>query len=421
MPYNVFLTSDCNLDCPYCFAKEVLKEFPDEISVSDFKKIITFFHKSGRNEIALLGGEPTRHTRFSEIIDILVAKDFKFTVKSNCLWSSEIDNVLSKVDNDRVSYLLNINPPDFYAPEEYKKILDSISKIRDSRIVLSINIDKPDFKYDYILDIANEFDIKYLRWSFAHPIYGAKEKHEQVYFPIGDYHLIRARVLKIIEECSKSDIQTIGDHSVIRCMFSEEDVRRIGKWGGEINCKCEGTLDILPNLQIIYCLPMYSLFPTVFVNEFSNMDEVDLFFENRIKGLRGKSLPFNKCYSCEFFKSGVCHGGCIAHRQFSEKDLSEAIGNWTYINMKERVFHTSDKIQVLNDGKEMIVNKNNGNEFAINQDIAMLLELFDGESTLEKVINDFALMKKRSTKELIPAIDPFLEECKTFEILELVR
>ncbi|KPA10081.1 radical SAM domain-containing protein, partial [Candidatus Magnetomorum sp. HK-1] len=209
--------------------------------------------------------------------------------------------------------LLNINHPSKYLKKSWNQLLDNISVVCDKRIILSLNINKENFEYDYLLDIATKFDVKYIRWSFAHPIYKNTEKQfSQNYFPISRYKQITKRILNFIEKAGSLGIHTLGDHSVILCMFTPEEIDKIHLIGGELNSKCEGTIDILPDLQVIYCIPMYSFFPKVYLYEFSSLSEIDLYFESRIIPFRIESYPFTDCYKCEYSASGKCHGGCIA-------------------------------------------------------------------------------------------------------------
>ena len=68
---NILLTNVCNLQCPYCFANYYTHDIAEEITLESFKKALDFIASSNnQNEkIGLIGGEPTLHTQFGEILE----------------------------------------------------------------------------------------------------------------------------------------------------------------------------------------------------------------------------------------------------------------------------------------------------------------------------------------------------------------
>ena len=66
---NIFLTDRCNLHCPYCFANEFVNESFTEIDSEAYRKAVDFILDGGRrNSFGLIGGEPTTHSRFRDIL-----------------------------------------------------------------------------------------------------------------------------------------------------------------------------------------------------------------------------------------------------------------------------------------------------------------------------------------------------------------
>ena len=68
---NLAISTVCNQNCPYCFTVDYLnkagghREFLD---IDGFEKSLSFLERSGIEEIRLLGGEPTLHPQFIELI-----------------------------------------------------------------------------------------------------------------------------------------------------------------------------------------------------------------------------------------------------------------------------------------------------------------------------------------------------------------
>ena len=69
---NIIITNYCNLKCPYCFASEMLND-PNKknISESELKRILAWLEKSPPPSIGLIGGEPTLHPDFANILSIV--------------------------------------------------------------------------------------------------------------------------------------------------------------------------------------------------------------------------------------------------------------------------------------------------------------------------------------------------------------
>src|SRR3989338_1928218 len=71
---NLVVSGVCNLKCAYCFAGDYLcapsdSRAPAFISLDDFEARLDFLDRSGITEIRLIGGEPTLHPRFPELIE----------------------------------------------------------------------------------------------------------------------------------------------------------------------------------------------------------------------------------------------------------------------------------------------------------------------------------------------------------------
>ena len=80
---NYIITNNCNKGCPYCFAHENRVNDPNSfMSLEQFEKLIN----KSKSQVKLLGGEPTQHPQFKELIQLLVDKKRPFTLISNFLF-----------------------------------------------------------------------------------------------------------------------------------------------------------------------------------------------------------------------------------------------------------------------------------------------------------------------------------------------
>ena len=65
---NISLSSRCNLHCPYCFAHETMGAGSGDITLENFDAALEFLTRTGPVNIGLIGGEPTLHPHFDEIV-----------------------------------------------------------------------------------------------------------------------------------------------------------------------------------------------------------------------------------------------------------------------------------------------------------------------------------------------------------------
>lgn len=65
------ITNKCNLNCRTCYNRSGLNSKRKEISKNQLEDIIKLFSQYGLERLLLSGGEPTLHTEFDEILDLV--------------------------------------------------------------------------------------------------------------------------------------------------------------------------------------------------------------------------------------------------------------------------------------------------------------------------------------------------------------
>ena len=171
---NIMINEVCNLRCPYCFADEFVNKAPKEISTDDFHKAVEFALSSGNNErIGVIGGEPTLHSNFKELMTILIddPRVSDVTVFTN---GTRVDHYYNEFGHPKVHMLLNCNSPSNMGRTEFDKMcscIDALIKERHfkDRLTLGINMYKPDFEYEYIIELLKKYSLRSLRTSVSVP------------------------------------------------------------------------------------------------------------------------------------------------------------------------------------------------------------------------------------------------------------
>lgn len=80
---QIFITDKCNLKCPGCFARNVMRADGGFISVAEYERaVIQMFYKGGR-QVNMLGGEPLLHPELSTLIGINRIYGISTTIYTN--------------------------------------------------------------------------------------------------------------------------------------------------------------------------------------------------------------------------------------------------------------------------------------------------------------------------------------------------
>ena len=72
---NIAIINYCDLKCKYCFADDMIKEKSVTITLDDYRKILDFLSRTPKNHIGIIGGEPTLHPHFDDILKEFFKED----------------------------------------------------------------------------------------------------------------------------------------------------------------------------------------------------------------------------------------------------------------------------------------------------------------------------------------------------------
>ena len=158
--FNWNLVDWCNYSCSYCSAAEMMRETFDKVdSHSKYKLVLKRLEQVDTTfEVWLLGGEPTLHDHFLEIIDSLVAIE-------NCTLVTVFTNLsrpyhfYNKIRHPKVCITASFHP-EFYKDTFLEKCI----ALNDENFVCSVNISdrKEDWEVtDNLLKELNEYGVNY--------------------------------------------------------------------------------------------------------------------------------------------------------------------------------------------------------------------------------------------------------------------
>jgi radical SAM protein with 4Fe4S-binding SPASM domain len=312
---NLLLTEKCHRSCPYCFAKEYLKESKDIVlSWENLIYIADLFEVSHEKHLSLLGGEPTLHPDFVDFVLYLYERKFKINVFTNGIMSNQNLNTakkyLLKIPVENLSFVCNYNHPDSSTPNETKQInkfLQTFSKYT----TLSFNLYQPHFDFTFLVEAINKYDLKkHIRLGLAQPI--PQQKNECL--SLNEIRGITENFRKQLALLEEHRITLGFDCGMPMCIFSNEDIGRLFKLNrGRVLFSCNSAVDIGPDMQVWSCFPL-SNYEKKSLYDFDNTQEIKKYFAEQHNQLRtNRKGIFEECNTCLHFEEGLCNGGCLAH------------------------------------------------------------------------------------------------------------
>ena len=312
---NILLTEKCNQSCNYCFAKQKMRRAEkEEMSLEDVRKIIYFLKKNSQEEIRLMGGEPTLHPQFKEIVDFILSQGLKIRLFTNGLFSPELTDWLNK-KGIFIKYMINLTTPAFLLEtSERKRLIENNLKIlkKNAEIIAAITIDNLDFKDEPIINFLKKIEIKFVRLGIANvPIDSNWLKWEQY----KDFGLI---VTSFINKLRKISVTKINFNcGFTPCMFTQKQIIDFQEAGIKINgWGCDGkkgAFDVSTDLSIFPCFILEN-FKAKNLFDFKNLKTAKKFLENLVNySIFNLSLfVLEHCKNCSYYKT-KCPGPCFGN------------------------------------------------------------------------------------------------------------
>lgn len=319
---NILVTDRCNRRCSFCFARSRIngrdgKKGASHMSRDNISKVIRFLSVSGDRQLRLLGGEPTLHPEFIEIVEEGLSNDFHVHIFSNGMMKPEIAEFLGKIPDNKISLLCNVSPQ---AKDSDRKIekreyaLQCLGKIAQ----VGMTVTSPRFEYRFLVDMIKMFGLrKRIRIGIAQPIVGRKNE----FLKPSDYRETGRAIVQMVKDCVKEDVLVGFDCGLTLCMFNEEEIGTLMKSSEGFAVRCRPILDIGPALDVWHCFPLSEVLITDLIN-FPNRNATVKFYSDLVKPYRVLGcMP--ECFRCDFLRRGQCSGGCLAHAMNSLNRLPQ--------------------------------------------------------------------------------------------------
>jgi len=309
MPNHIALTYKCNVKCPFCYADE----FQGEMSIEDFKKVLNWFKKQNIRKISLIGGEPTIHKDFKEIINILKEEKFTVTYITNGTFDKETSELMNF--NPKNNFFINISIPKTFQKIYEKNIDCNLRNIKNATV--RYNIIDYDEDYKKVIDLCKKYNKKRISYALIAPNMNKKNK----YIAIKETKKFIPLLTNFIKDCKKENIKTEMARPLPMCLFNKEEKEFLQK-NGNLYFDCN------PSKQVIVINPDLSVFPCVSVNikgpnllTFKNFKEFHQYYKKTIDNLKFKNYLFPECKTCIYNKRRQCCGGCLNYKEYNAPEF----------------------------------------------------------------------------------------------------
>lgn len=315
---NIFLTSKCNLQCPYCFADEFVNKDNEVISLDNFCKAVEFIKTLKGERVGLIGGEPTLHPNFKEFLQVLINDK---TIDDVIIYTNglEIDKYIDLLLDKKIFLLVNCNSPNDIGEMRFSKLRKNLlllKEVKQDGFLLGLNLYSKSLDYNYIFDLLNLVCLSSLRFSVAISN-GTKENTNN---PLMFYREFKPFLFKFFNDCIENKVVPINDCNAIpNCLLDVDEKRillKLQKLAIDMNMEGKGlnigncfpVVDILPDLTAVRCFGL-STELKVPISDFASLDLLKMYFFNKID-IYAKVSHFNDgCEDCRsrlFDKCGIC-------------------------------------------------------------------------------------------------------------------
>lgn len=310
---NIAIVNYCNLKCKYCFADDMIHEEMETMSLDNFREILSFAARTPKNHIGIIGGEPTLHPQFRDILKE-VNKYCREVNTDATLFTNgiELEKFIPHI-GDRIGLLINCNTPQYQSTEMFqkqRKTLDHLSELSwfDRKANCGCNIYPGCTDYSYMWDIVDRYHLDHIRTSVVSPAacYVSWRSDKEGY-----YNLMKPIFLQFCKDAiAHHCMLNIDCGHIPDCYFTADELELVNAACGpeHNNGFCDPVVDVNPNFKATACFGSYD---PVDIRDFDNLIELEHYL------LLKKSYPkmlancTGKCATCKKHELLKCQGGCL--------------------------------------------------------------------------------------------------------------
>ena len=314
---NIAIVNYCNLKCPYCFADDMIQDKSVSISIDDYCKMLEFISRTPHNHVGIIGGEPTLHPDFEEILK----ETNKYCREVNTgatLFTNgiELDKWVPLI-GERIGLLINCNSPELQPTEMFAKQKETLDHLYElswfddgkggckANCGCNIHLNLKD--YSFIWDIVDRYKLSHIRTSVVSPAacYEKWRKDQEGY-----YNAIKPIFIQFAKDAIKHHCRLNMDCGHIpMCYFNREEKQLLESICDNLYQEwCNPVIDITPDWKATACFGSYD---PIDIRDFNDIMELERYLLLKKNYARAQANCTGKCTTCKQHELLKCQGGCL--------------------------------------------------------------------------------------------------------------
>ena len=295
---RVLLTDKCNQHCPNCLNRSI-RTGSKYISYDNFQKLARYFHANGVHNIRLMGGEPTLHPVFDDIVKCSQSLFERVTVFTN--GTCRQLQTFKPRSKDGINYNFN-----FSSNITEEMLLPNMPGNRVMSVVISNNYDTGSAinKLKRIIAFFPSIKVS-LTFDCTANIFK-------------DRDVLLKKFSTLYTFCLDNQTEVLIDHALPICFLYGTNIPSTRNFSICDN-NCSGLID--PDCNLRYCnLDTNETYPLLYKGELKPYK----LLENHLLSeyFKRQTIVLEKiCKECPFY-GDVCNGGCyIQNNNITRQDI----------------------------------------------------------------------------------------------------
>lgn len=314
------INRSCNLRCNWCYAKMTGFNIKDSMSMETVNKCTMLFKDIGLDSVILIGGEPTIHKHFLEIIRTVTENGLKVYLVSNALKFSDPVFLKQSIKFGLKAMTVSLkasNSQDyknFTGRDVFMQLTKAIYNIGNEEIPFVINVtvceDLID-NFDEMIDMVDRSNARTFSVDTGKPII----IDEKTYVDgMGDPKRMAVFFMDVYPKMKKMKIRPSLKIAIPFCLFPKNFIDDLIA-DGNIMTGCQMArgrgIIIDPGGNLISCNHLCNVSLGRIGDDFQNKNEyVDFRKRKEVKEFykTANSCPHELCVNCQYWP--VCGAGC---------------------------------------------------------------------------------------------------------------
>lgn len=311
---NLEISNICNLKCPYCFASTHMEaaqitHTPRFIDTKTLEERLDFLEHSGIEQVRLIGGEPTLHPHFAEIVQRIRRRAKLLIIFSHGIIPERSLATLLTMSSHECMVLVNTNSTrtnNGPSPSENARRYKVLKQL-GARAMLGFNVYKTSFQLDHLLPIIEETGCqREIRLGLAQPMLAG----ENAYLHSKQYRTVARKIVEFAQHAASSGVHVEFDCGFVRCMFAPEEIALLKQTGTDVAFRCNPILDIDIVGMASHCFPLTGVIEAPIANQ-PTATAIRELLTTQVQAYRVAGI-YPECSTCPFKQRGECTGGCLA-------------------------------------------------------------------------------------------------------------